>query len=93
MSVQLHAPPTEAEYLGHEKWETGKQITTWSASGPATWCSACRARGRIVAHMGTEDRNFALCRDCIERLTNEFGGAARDEGSPPISNAEGEKNG
>jgi hypothetical protein len=72
MSIQMHAPPNKEEYESIRRDEaTGNRtppvgVLTWREDGG--WCSSCRSELVTVAHMGTHERNFALCGYCLSRL-------------------------
>ncbi len=90
MSIQVSAPPNREEDTAiqaakrrRQRSGAGQVVTTWSEDGG--WCSACKTEHVLVAHMGTEDFNFALCKVCIDTLQTEIAteqtGAGEKEGA------------
>lgn len=73
---QIHAPPTEEEYEKIQADKAAGKILAneskvlWREHGG--WCSACFVLGVTVVHYGTEERNFALCGECIVRMGDVF---------------------
>lgn len=76
MSEQLHAPPTEEEYKDCDTWKRAASVDEILAWGKDDgWCSACKHQDIRVAHMGTDERNFALCGYCLSRLFDALRGS------------------
>lgn len=82
MSIQLHAPATDEEIVEHALTGRGKPpvdpstVRVWTEADG--WCSACRCEPRRVVHMGTEERNFALCGLCLARLADSLRSGSAD---------------